>query len=367
MSNFTIYDYAFIGMDNVNFTAFGLSFADETITLIDNSTPGQAVYAVADNPAVDQFVISYSAAPGGFIINDVVASRYGYLVFEAHGVGSFVDFYQASNNDLFSDIPLYGYDTFNGNSYNDVIDAGSGDDAVYGNGGNDIVFGGYGNDYLDGGLGFDILYGGFGDDVFVLDNPYDQFSDDGGTDTLIVTYNDAVLPDGPNWIEKLIFAGIGNFSGRGNALGNTIVSGTGKDALIGMGGSDMLAGRFGNDTLIGGEGNDAFVFDSNLGTARTDRKVNFDKVADFSVRDDSIWLDNAIFKKLGSGFATHPKMLKKSYFAVDSVKDANDYIIYNKKTGVLSYDVDGSGAKAAIEFALLKKGLSFTHKDIFVI
>ena len=34
-------------------------------------------------------------------------------------------------------------------------------------------------------------------------------------------------------------------------------------------------------------------------------------------------------------------------------KDGNDYILYNKNTGVLSYDVDGSGSTAAVAFAVL--------------
>ena len=36
------------------------------------------------------------------------------------------------------------------------------------------------------------------------------------------------------------------------------------------------------------------MFDTKL-----NKKTNLDKIADFNVKDDSIWLDNAIFKKLG--------------------------------------------------------------------
>jgi 16S rRNA U516 pseudouridylate synthase RsuA-like enzyme len=51
----------------------------------------------------------------------------------------------------------------------------------------------------------------------------------------------------------------------------------------------------------------------------------------------------------------------------EAAKYKDDYVIYNKKTGVLSYDVDGSGSKAAVEFAQLRKGLALTYKDFFVI
>jgi Ca2+-binding RTX toxin-like protein len=122
------------------------------------------------------------------------------------------------------------------------------------------------------------------------------------------------------------------------------------------------------DRLSGSTGGDVFVFDSKLGTARTDRKVNFDTITDFSVKYDSLWLDHAVFRKIGSGTLLSPKQLNKKFFTVgDEAKDGNDYLIYNKKTGVLSYDADGSGSKQAIEFAQLKKGLSLTHKDLFVI
>ncbi len=47
--------------------------------------------------------------------------------------------------------------------------------------------------------------------------------------------------------------------------------------------------------------------------------------------------------------------------------DANDYIIYDKNTGFLSYDADGSGAGAAVVFAKLSTGLDLSNSDFFVI
>jgi Ca2+-binding RTX toxin-like protein len=161
--------------------------------------------------------------------------------------------------------------------------------------------------------------------------------------------------------------GSANVTLTGNALDNSIIGNEGKNTLNGLAGNDKVNGGYGNDTFYGGSGKDTFLFTTKLGTAKTDRAVNFDKIADFSVKDDSIWLENAIFKKLGSGSAAQPKQVSKSYFAFDKAMDGNDYIIYNKKTGVLSYDADGSGKGQAVEFAQLKKGLAPTHKDFFVI
>jgi hypothetical protein len=81
-----------------------------------------------------------------------------------------------------------------------------------------------------------------------------------------------------------------------------------------------------------------------------------------------MWLDNAIFRKLGPGSSVRPKKLQADFFEVGSrADDVNDYIVYNKRTGILSYDADGSGGGRAVEFAQVKKGLSLTHNDFFVV
>ena len=155
----------------------------------------------------------------------------------------------------------------------------------------------------------------------------------------------------------------------GTAAADVLKGGAGKDVFKGGLGNDKLYGGLGNDTLTGGKGKDAFVFDTKLGTSSTDRKVNFDKITDFSVKDDSIHLDNAIFKKLGTkGTADKPAQLNKAFFTIGTkAKDKNDYIVYNNKTGVLSYDADGSGKGKAVEFAQLSKKLALTYKDFFVV
>ncbi len=170
-------------------------------------------------------------------------------------------------------------------------------------------------------------------------------------------------------------AGSDTIRGRG---GNDYIFGeSGNDRLYGDSGSDNIYGGTGNDRIYGGSSNDrlfgeagrdTFVFNTKLGTATTDRRVNFDTVTDFSVRDDSIWLDNAIFRKLGSGTSARPNKLQADFFDTGRrADDANDYIVYNKKTGILSYDADGSGKGRAVEFAQLKKGLALTHNDFFVV
>jgi parallel beta-helix repeat protein len=170
-------------------------------------------------------------------------------------------------------------------------------------------------------------------------------------------------------------AGNDTIKGRG---GNDYIFGeSGSDRLYGDSGRDYIYGGTGHDRIYGGSSNDrlsgevgrdTFVFNTKLGTATTDRRVNFDTITDYRVRDDSMWLDNAIFRKLGPGSSVRPKKLQADFFEVGSrADDVNDYIVYNKRTGIVSYDADGSGGGRAVEFAQVKKGLSLTHNDFFVV
>ncbi len=147
-----------------------------------------------------------------------------------------------------------------------------------------------------------------------------------------------------------------------------------KDRLVGAPGADRIYGGKGNDTLTGGAGQDVFVFDTKLGNYRNDRKVNFDTITDFKPVDDAIWLDLKIFtNKTLRKFAKkatedNPVTLSKKYFTTGTkAKDANDYFIHNKKTGVISFDSDGSGAKNAVEFAKVQKGITLKFNDFFFI
>ncbi len=155
----------------------------------------------------------------------------------------------------------------------------------------------------------------------------------------------------------------------GTDFNDMLAGAAGADKLQGEAGNDKLYGGADNDLLTGGAGKDIFVFNTALGTSKTDRQVNFDTITDFSVKDDSFWLDNAIFKKLGKkGTEAKPAKLNKEFFTIGTkAKEKDDYLVYNKKTGVLSYDADGSGKGKAIEIAQLSKNLKLTYKDFFVI
>ncbi|MCB8819843.1 hypothetical protein [Microvirga rosea] len=142
-----------------------------------------------------------------------------------------------------------------------------------------------------------------------------------------------------------------------------IVGKSGKDVIKSGAGNDKIFGGLGNDKLSGGTGKDIFVFNTKL-----NKKTNLDKITDFNVKDDTLWLDNAIFKKLGKGSEASPGKLNKAFFSIgDHAKTAKNTLFYDDKKGVLFYDADGSGAGKAMEVATLSRKLKMTADDFKII
>lgn len=188
-----------------------------------------------------------------------------------------------------------------------------------------------------------------------------------GTQTLTLLVTDVgdtpVTPIDPPLVLRGT-SGANTLAGRGN---NDVLSGlSGKDRLYGNGGNDKLSGGLGNDTLSGGTGQDVFVFEAKLAaTNRLNKQQNLDRITDFNVADDTIHLTKTVFTKIvkkgvlaGSAFYASTKGL---------AHDANDRIVYNKKTGALFYDKDGTGSAEAIQIATLSSKLALKNTDFFVI
>lgn len=254
-----------------------------------------------------------------------------------------------------------------GGGGNDQLLGEVGNDTLEGGTGRDQLYGGDGNDILDGGAGGDKMWGGTGNDTYTIDNIEDRVdeADDGGIppdgiDTVKSSYSvslsNTTIFKGD--IENLTLTGSGNLNGSGNGLDNVVKGNTGANRLDGRAGDDTLAGGFGNDTLVGGDGNDSFVFDTGLNPGS-----NVDRIADFSVSDDTIHLDNAVFTAL-----TTPGTLDEDAFHIGTAAhDADDRIIYDATTGHLTYDANGDAAGGFTDFAVLEAGLALTHSDFIVV
>lgn len=240
-----------------------------------------------------------------------------------------------------------------GNAGANVLNAGSGSHTLDGGAANDRLIGGTGNDWLIGGLGADVMIGGAGHDTYFVDDRGDRVSElaRGGTDTISTSVNFTLAPGSE--VERLNAAGASNISVVGNAFANTIT---------GNAGVNRIFGGLGNDQLKGGAGKDIFVFDT-----KPNKSSNVDLILDFSTVSDSIWLENRIFTKLGAGSASGI-ILKPGMLAIGTrAQDVDDRIIYDPKSGALSYDMDGTGSAAAVRIAILPKKLKMTNSDFFVV
>jgi Ca2+-binding RTX toxin-like protein len=244
-----------------------------------------------------------------------------------------------------------------GNSLANIITGGAGADNLAGAAGNDTLIGGFGNDVLGGGAGADKMSGGSGDDIYLVDNAGDVANEaaGAGTDTVRTTLLSKTL--GAN-LENLAFIGSGNFTGIGNTLNNVITGGAGNDSLKGGAGNDTLNGGAGNDGLTGGTGLDSFLFNQTLNAV-----TNVDNILDFSVVDDTVLLSHVVFTALGPVGT----LAAGEFFTGAAAGDAGNRIIYNSSTGALSYDADGTGAAASVQFANVTSGLALTNSDFHVV
>ncbi len=240
---------------------------------------------------------------------------------------------------------------------------GTGNDlsnVIVGNRFDNILHGGGGNDTINGGLGADLMFGGIGNDVYYVDAAGDNVAEfAGGGNDLVRSSVDYTL--GAD-VERLTLIGSSAVSGTGNASPNTIVGngaanslhGEGRnDRLSGGAGNDQLHGGVGSDRLTGGTGQDGFHFDTALNA-----RNNVDTIVDFSVADDTIHLDQAIFTGLDLG-----TLAEGAFVNGTAAADSDDRIIYDSATGRIFYDADGSGDGAAVLFAQVTAGTALTNAD----
>ncbi|MBI4784814.1 MAG: DUF4347 domain-containing protein [Oscillatoriophycideae cyanobacterium NC_groundwater_1537_Pr4_S-0.65um_50_18] len=188
----------------------------------------------------------------------------------------------------------------------------------------DILRGSRKNDVLRGQKGDDSLFGDSGNDRLFGEADADELSGGVGKDKL----------DG----------GVGN---------DDLNGGNGRDRILGGDGNDMLTGDNGSDLLMGGKGRDRF----GLGIG----ELGSDRIADFSVKDDLLLISGL------SGIANFKsgKAIGDKFFHIgQKAADNNDYFIFNKSTGVLSYDANGKGKGQQIKIAQLSPGLAIDASDL---
>jgi Ca2+-binding RTX toxin-like protein len=225
---------------------------------------------------------------------------------------------------------------------------------VTGNGLNNVLVGNSGNNIINGAGGNDVMQGSAGNDTYFVNSAGDivdeSVAGSSGFDRVnsAVTINLWDVADVRGTVEMAVLTGIGNVNAAGNAVNNLIV---------GNAGANVLNGGFGNDILRGLGGADTFFFSTALNAVH-----NVDTIDDFSVPADTIRLENSIFTGLSAGV-----LAANAFHVGAAAADALDRIVYNSATGALSFDADGTGAGAAIQFATLATGLALTNADFVVV
>ncbi|MBB4039959.1 hypothetical protein GGR34_001606 [Microvirga flocculans] len=185
---------------------------------------------------------------------------------------------------------------------------------------------------------------------------YGQLQDMRVNDTLSGTANKDRILGGVG--SDQIKAGQSNDIIWGETGNDRLYGNSGNDTISGGIGNDRLYGSYGKDVLSGGSGQDVFVFHTSPHGTR-----DADTIRDFSVRDDTIWLENKIFSALGAAGA----LKSSAFWTGDEAHDATDRIIYDRADGVLYYDRDGTGAADQIAVAKLAEGLRLTSADFRIV
>ncbi|WP_457094957.1 calcium-binding protein, partial [Microvirga sp. P5_D2] len=220
---------------------------------------------------------------------------------------------------------------------------------------NDTLIGNDGHNVINGGTGADRMVGQGGNDTYYVDNVFDtvvETSAAGGDDHVFTSVNFTLGA----FVEKLTAMGTLGLALTGNTLNNTMIGTMGRDTIRAEAGADTISGGLGNDMLTGGAGKDMFVFDTAGHKTR-----NKDKILDWNYRDDTIKLDQDIFKKLKIG------KLQSKYFTLGAVaKDGNDYIGVNKATGDVWYDPNGDKPGKQVIFANIGKNKAIFASDFEV-
>jgi Ca2+-binding RTX toxin-like protein len=162
-----------------------------------------------------------------------------------------------------------------------------------------------------------------------------------------VTVSDGLLSTSKTLTLRINQSGVTESNGKDNLVGTA-----GNDKFNALAGDDTINGGAGADTMVGGLGKDIFQLTT----------LTRDRITDFNVADDTIQLENGVFTKL-----TATGGLSVNSFKIGAATDADDFILYNNATGILTYDSNGNGAGGATQIAVLGVGLGLTHLDFGVI
>jgi serralysin len=385
------------------FEAFGGRFAKDGVTRIEGI--GENDLLLLDRSgAGDGYLLSHLGdgdRPLGFFADEFGSLAFGFARISLIG-SAFDDLVAGGIGDDTME-GRGGGDSFNGGkgadrlvgeSGNDALSGDEGADTLLGGAGLDGLLGGEGDDLLDsgeatgdgiegagGGLGRDTLIGGAGKHSLGGDEDADLISSGAGEDQINGGSGNDTLEggadadfvtggDGIDWalyrtsnaavtVDLTATAATGGhaeddvLTGIENLIGSRFA-----DTLSGDAGANVLGGGAGADRLTGRGGADAFLFSN-----KPVRSADADRIVDYAVEADRVRGDRDAFAGLGPA----GKLAADRFHVGANAADAEDRIVYDRATGGLFYDADGSGSGAAVRFATLAAGLNMTEDEFRVV
>ena len=202
-------------------------------------------------------------------------------------------------------------DVLKGNSNSNTLDGGDGNDRIFGRDGDDLLLGGAGDDLLDGGNGSDTV---------------SYWADQGGP--VIVNLAIGTATDGTGGIDSII------------SCGNVIGTPEDGDVVIGNENANIING-IGTDRLTGNGGADTFVTNSWdwWGATVSDFQRGVDKLS-VSLRATPV-----------SDWSPGP--LPAADFTTGAPATTHWTFTYDRGTGVVGFDLDGSGPDIALTVVTL--------------
>ena len=318
----------------------------------------------------------------------------------------------------------------NGNAANNLLSGLGGNDTLVGLAGDDTLNGGIGNDLLSGGAGLDLFVFNSllasnldtisdfaAGDLFQLDRTIFTALSAGTTLTAAEFLAGAGVANATNAQQRilhnttsgaLLYDADGNGTGlalqfasvavgapigaavfrltggatpppppppnpgviNGTVGADNLVGGAGNETLNGLAGNDTLNGAAGNDTLNGGSGSDLLT--GGIGTdsfllADAPGATNIDRITDFAL-GDRLLISGSAYTGLTLGAVTATQFIE-----VRSTRDpvvsatAATRLIFDRDTGNLFHDPDGTGTQSIQQILSSTNGYRFAIADFTVV
>jgi Ca2+-binding RTX toxin-like protein len=157
---------------------------------------------------------------------------------------------------------------------------------------------------------------------------------------------------------------------NGTAGADNLVGGAGNETLNGLAGNDTLNGGAGNDTLNGGSGSDQLT--GGIGTdsfllADAPGATNIDRITDFAL-GDRLLISGSAYTGLTLGAVTATQFIEVRSRRERVVSaTAATRLIFDRDTGNLFHDPDGTGTQSIQQILSTTNGYRLARTDFTVV